>query len=349
MLEDLSVPAFDPALRDRVLREIDIKTKPPGSLGVIEELALQLALIQNVERPRVRARLLLCAADHGIVAEGVSAWPQEVTAQMMLNFLAGGAASTVFARMTATEVTIADLGVATEFPELPVAAPELRRANIRAGTRNFAREDALTAEEAAAAVAYGARMALEAAEGGATVIALGEMGIGNTSSAAMLAHKICGIDLDGLVGPGAGLDDAGVARKREVLRRAAARHPDRMAPMEALRAYGGLEIAALAGAAIAGASARMAVVADGYISSAAALVALKARPDAAGHIVFSHRGKAPGHRMMMDAIGARPLLDLDLRLGEGSGALLALPLLQAACAMLAEMATFESAGVSGKG
>lgn len=348
MLADLRVPPFDPALRARVRHAIDVKTKPPGSLGRIEELALQLALIQETEAPRVEAHLLLCAADHGVVAEGVSAWPQEVTAQMVANFLAGGAASTVFAREMGCKVTVADAGVAAPIPPAPEGAPALRRAGIRPGTRNFAREDAMTPAELSAALEFGATLAREAIAEGATVIALGEMGIGNTSSAAMLAHKIAGIELAPLVGPGAGLDGEGVSRKQQVLERAAARHPRRMDPMAALAAYGGLEIAALTGACAAAAAGGAAVLSDGFIASSAALAAIAARPEIGPRVIFSHMSREPGHRLMLEALEARPLLDLDLRLGEGTGALLALPLLRAACAMLAEMATFESAGVSGK-
>jgi nicotinate-nucleotide--dimethylbenzimidazole phosphoribosyltransferase len=344
MLNDLSVSAFDTALADRVQREIDAKTKPPGSLGRVESLALRLALIQGVERPSARARLILCAGDHGIVAEGVSAWPQEVTAQMVLNFLAGGAASTVFARAAGASVTVADAGVAAPLPD----APGLRRAGIRNGTRNAAVEDAMTAEETEAALRFGAGLAQEAVAEGARVVALGEMGIGNTSAAALLVHKIAGVELGPLTGPGAGLDAPGVARKLEVLERAAARRPGRLDPTTALAAYGGLEIAALAGATIGAAASHAAVLADGFIASAAALVAIAARPELKYHVIFSHRSHEPGHRLLLEAIGAEPLLDLDLRLGEGTGALLALPLLTAACAMLNEMATFESAGVSGK-
>jgi len=335
----------DAGLRARVQHGIDIKTKPPGSLGRIEDLALQLALAQNTDAPAaLPARLLLCAGDHGLVAEGVSAWPQEVTAQMVLNFLAGGAAANVFARANGVDVTVVDAGVATDLAD----APGLRRAGIRRGTRNSAHEDAMTMAEADAALAFGAKLAVEAVDEGAKVILLGDMGIGNTSAAALLAHKIAGAELAPLTGPGAGLDDAGVSRKLEILRRAAARRPGTLAPMDALGAYGGLEIAVMTGAMIGAASQRAAVLVDGFIASAAALVAVRARPEAAPFAVFSHWSEEPGHKLMLEAIGAKPLLDLNLRLGEGSGALLAMPLLNAACAMLAEMATFESAGVSGR-
>ncbi len=346
MLPGYDIAAPDAALAEAVQAAIDAKTKPPGSLGRIEALALQMALAQGTPRPAADpARLLIFAGDHGIVAEGVSAWPQEVTAQMVRNFLAGGAASTVFARVNCAGVTVADAGVAAEVGE----AEGLVRAGIRRGTRNAAREDALTAEEVGEALAFGAGLAAGAAEGGARVIALGEMGIGNTTAAALVAHGVAGIELDVLAGPGAGLDARGVERKLAVLARAAGRRPGPLAPEAALAAFGGLEIAAMAGALIGAASCRAVVLVDGFIATAAALAALAARPAARPYCVFAHRSKEPGHRAMLEWLGVEPLIDLDLRLGEGTGALLALPLLRAAAAMLNEMATFEDAGVSGAG
>ncbi|MCH8167392.1 MAG: nicotinate-nucleotide--dimethylbenzimidazole phosphoribosyltransferase [Proteobacteria bacterium] len=345
MLQDTTIAAPDAALGDAVRHAIDVKTKPPGSLGRIEALALQMALAQGTERPLADpARLFIFAGDHGIVAEGVSAWPQEVTAQMVLNFLAGGAASTVFARANGAEVTVVDAGVATELAD----APGLVRAGIRKGTRNAAVEDALTGDEVGRALAFGAGLAGQAVADGARVIALGEMGIGNTSAASLIAHAVAGIDLGVLVGPGAGLDANGVDRKLGVLAAAAARRPGPLFAADALAAFGGLEIAAMAGALIGAASRGAVVLVDGFIATAAALAALAARPEAKPYCVFAHRSKEPGHVRMLDWLGVEPLIDLDLRLGEGTGALLALPLLRSACAMLNEMATFESAGVSGK-
>ncbi|MEM9061347.1 MAG: nicotinate-nucleotide--dimethylbenzimidazole phosphoribosyltransferase [Pseudomonadota bacterium] len=345
MLEDLIVPGIDTALAERVQHDIDFKTKPPGSLGRIERLALQMALAQNAERPGSDpAHLLIFAGDHGLVEEGVSAWPQDVTAQMVLNFLSGGAAANVFARANDVGLTVLDAGVAGELPDIP----SLRRAGIRPGTRNAAAEDALTSDEVERALRFGAEAAQTAVANGAKVVALGEMGIGNTSSASLLAHAIDGIDLEALIGPGAGLDEDGLSRKHEVLKRCTARRPGRLAPVEALGAFGGLEICAMAGAAIGAASQRAIVLVDGFIASSAALAALRARPEVEPYVCFAHRSHEPGHRLILDGLGADPLLDLELRLGEGTGALLAVPLLRAACRMLSEMATFESAGVSEK-
>lgn len=346
MLDEFRIAAPDATLGAKVQRAIEFKTKPPGSLGRIEALALQMAQAQGTPAPAADpARLFIFAGDHGITAEGVSAWPQEVTAQMVLNFLGGGAASTVFARTNGAEVTVVDAGVATELAD----APGLVRAGIRAGTRNAAVEDALTSGEVDRALAFGAGLASAAVTDGARVIALGEMGIGNTSAATLIAHAVAGIDLGVLTGPGAGLDPGGVDKKLGVLARAAARRPGPLAPVDALTAFGGLEIAAMAGALIGTASHGAVVLVDGFIATAAALAALAARPGAKPYCVFAHRSKEPGHRAMLDWLEAEPLIDLDLRLGEGTGALLALPLLRSACAMLNEMATFESAGVSGKG
>ena len=342
MLSEYEIAAPDPALGVAVQRAIDSKTKPPGSLGRIEALALQMALAQGTARPVADpARLFIFAGDHGIVAEGVSAWPQEVTAQMVLNFLSGGAASTVFARTNGAEVTVVDAGVATELAD----APGLVRAGIRNGTRNAAVEDALTAAEVGRALTFGAELAVA---DGSAVIALGEMGIGNTSAASLVAHAVAGIDLGVLTGPGAGLDADGVGRKLAVLTRAAERRPGKLTAGDALAAFGGLEMAAMAGALIGAASRGAVVLVDGFIATSAALAALAARPEAKPYCVFAHRSKEPGHARMLAWLEVEPLIDLDLRLGEGTGALLALPLLRSACAMLNQMATFESAGVSGK-
>jgi nicotinate-nucleotide--dimethylbenzimidazole phosphoribosyltransferase len=345
MLSQFEIAAPDPKLAAQVQAEIDRKTKPLGSLGRIEKLALQLACAQRSMKPVADpARLLLFAGDHGMVAEGVSAWPSEVTTLMVANFLAGGAAANVFARANGIDITIIDAGIAGEMKD----DPALLRAGIRRGTRNAVREDALTPAEVQAALEYGARLAADAAESGTRVIALGEMGIGNTSSATLLAHKITGTAIARLAGPGAGLDDAGLARKTAILELAAARREARLSPEDALAAYGGLEIACMAGALVGAASKGAVVLVDGFIATAAALCALTARPEAMAHAVFAHRSKEPGHRLVLEAMRADPLIDLDLRLGEGTGALLAHPLLRAASAMLRDMATFESAGIAEK-
>ncbi len=259
-------------------------------------------------------------------------------------FVGISAAANVFARCSGMEISIVDAGIIGELG----IHPDLISSNIKKGTANSMHEDAMSTDELNQALQFGAALAKSAVENGNKVIALGEMGIGNTSSATLLAHAVHGIRIAELTGPGAGLDDAGVNRKIRILEKVVARKPGKLLPMDALQAFGGLEIAMMAGAIIGTASAGAIVLVDGFIASAAAMCALAARPDAAAYTVFAHRSKEPGHRLMMKAIGADPLIDLDLRLGEGTGALLAYPLLLSACAMINEMATFESAGVSGK-
>ncbi len=329
--------ALDPAIR----HAIDGKTKPPGALGVLETVAAQIARIQNTLTPRLhRCRLTLFAADHGIAAEGVSAYPQDVTRQMLANFLDGGAAANVFARTHGVELQVVDAGVAGE----PMEAPALISRRIAAGTRNFALEPAMTAEQCEKALrqgeAVGAGIAADAA-------AFGEMGIGNTSSATLVAHKLTGAALDTLVGRGAGLDDAGLARKHGILRRAAGRTAAGLDAPSALREYGGFEVVMMAGAMMGAARAGAVVLVDGFIAGVAALAAVRMAPALRDYLVFAHRSAEHGHGVVLEALDARPLLDLDLRLGEGTGALLAWPVLRCAAAMLAEMASFESAGVSG--
>lgn len=345
MLSQFVIAERPADLAGRVCAAIDAKTKPPRSLGRIETLALQMALAQNSEAPVADpARLLLFAGDHGLVADGVSAWPQAVTAQMVANFLSGGAAANAFAHASGAEITVVDAGVAHAI----TPSTGLVRAAIGPGTRSALHEDAMSADQCEQALRTGAELAVKACREGARVIALGDMGIGNTASASLIAHAVTGAPLAGIVGPGAGLDASGVARKTAILERCAARRPDARTGTEALAAFGGFEIAMMAGAVIGAASEDAAVLVDGFIASAAALAALTDRPDARGACIFAHRSAEPGHGAILDHLDADPLLDLQMRLGEGTGALLALPLARAACAMLAEMATFDSAGVSGK-
>jgi nicotinate-nucleotide--dimethylbenzimidazole phosphoribosyltransferase len=329
-------PDFETALKSA----IDSKTKPLGALGRIEEIAAQLARLQRSLAPRAdRCRLTIFAADHGIAAEGVSAYPQEVTRQMVLNFLAGGAAANVFARSVGAEIVVVDAGVAGE----PLAHADLTAARIGAGTANSATGPAMSEGELDRALALGRGFGTA---GEAEVVAFGEMGIANTASAALLAAKLTGRDVEGLAGRGTGVDDAGLARKRAVLARAAARTAPRLPARMALAEYGGFEIAMMAGAMLGAAGAGRLILVDGFIATAAAAAALDMEPGSRGAMVFCHLSGEAGHRPLLDAIGAEPLLSLGMRLGEGTGALLALPLVRAAAAMLCEMASFESAGVS---
>lgn len=330
----------DPAFETALAAAIDGKTKPPGALGRIETLACQIARLQQTLAPRAEScRLTIFAADHGIAAEGVSAYPQAVTREMVRNFLAGGAAANVFARANGVLLQVVDAGVAGE----PIEADGLLSRRIGAGTANCAAGPAMTVAELQGALAAGAGI------GAATdvdAVAFGEMGIANTSAAALVAAKLTGLPVAEIAGRGTGLDDGGLVRKRAVLDLAAARTAVRLGPEEALTEYGGYEIAMMTGAMLAAARARRIVLVDGFIATAAAAAALRIDPAVRAALVFSHLSEEQGHRMVLAALGAEPLLSLRMRLGEGTGALLAWPLVKAAAAMLREMASFESAGVS---
>jgi nicotinate-nucleotide--dimethylbenzimidazole phosphoribosyltransferase len=332
--------AQTPRLSDAQIRHaIDSKTKPLGALGRIEVLAAQIAAFRNTLSPRVETCVLtIFAADHGIAHEGVSAFPQAVTAQMVMNFLAGGAAANVFAATQSVPVQVVDAGVAGE----AIIHPALISRRVGAGTASFLTGPAMTAEQVTTALAHGAAIVRDTQ---ADALAFGEMGIANTATASMILHKLTGLPLGDLVGRGTGVDDAGLRHKRDVLTRAAAR-TGALSPDDILRGYGGFEIAMMAGAMQeAGETGRLVLV-DGFIATAAAAIALSRAPHIRPAMVFCHRSQEAGHRAALDWLGAEPLLDLDMRLGEGTGALLAWPLVKAACAMLCDMASFDSAGVS---
>jgi nicotinate-nucleotide--dimethylbenzimidazole phosphoribosyltransferase len=311
-------------LETRIRRRLDSLTKPCGSLGRLEDLALQVGLIQGTDMPVVgRKAMLLFCADHGVVEEGVSPYPQEVTGQMLANFRAGGAAITVLCRQYGIEPVIVDMGVGKP-------------------TRNFTREPAMSREEAQRAVETGIA---HAADG--DLLGAGEMGIGNSTAASALLCAFTGADPREAAGRGTGLDDAGVARKADVIARALALHrPDPKDPLGVLAALGGFEIAAIVGLILGAAQKRRVVVLDGFISCAAALVVRAMEPAALENVVYSHRSAERGHRRMLEALCGRPLLDLDMRLGEGTGAAIGISLVESAVRLYREMATFESAGVS---
>lgn len=330
---------LEPALRLR----LDQKTKPLGSLGRLEELALQLGLIQDTLRPTLRgATVLVFAGDHGLAAEGVSPYPSDVTRQMVLNFLSGGAAINVFARQHGLPVKVIDAGVAGELP----VHPQLLALNVRRGTRNALHEAALSPEEVVRCLDAGGAVVDDLARAGTNAILPGEMGIGNSSSAALLVSALLGLPLAEVIGRGAGHDDIGLARKRDVLARVQARNVGATRPLDVLSAFGGCEIAMMTGAMLAAAAARMIVGVDGYIASAAAVVAAKLNPAVLDYCVFAHASAENGHAFVLRALKVKPLLDLGLRLGEGTGAVLAWPLVVSAAKFLEEMATFESASVS---
>jgi nicotinate-nucleotide--dimethylbenzimidazole phosphoribosyltransferase len=340
-----SVPAPDDAIRAAIQRRLDGKTKPPGSLGRLEELACAVGAIQGTASPSVREKaVVIMAADHGVAEEGVSAYPQAVTAQMVANFAAGGAAVNVLARHAGARVVVADLGV-----KAPLAGlAGVRDLRVGAGTRNLARGPAMRRDEAVLALERGIALAGELAGQGVQVLAIGEMGIGNTTAASALAAAYTGSAPAAVTGRGTGVDDVVHSRKVEVVARAlAASPPDPADPLGTLAALGGFEIAGLAGVVLGAAARRVPVVVDGFIASAAALAAVRLAPRCAGALLAAHRSAERGHGAVLEALGKRPLLELDLRLGEGTGAVLALHLLEAAVRVLDEMATFESAGVSG--
>jgi nicotinate-nucleotide--dimethylbenzimidazole phosphoribosyltransferase len=336
----------DAELAQTLQRKIDSKTKPVGALGQLETLALQLGLIQRTAGTTGTITLhapqmLVFAADHGIAAEGVSAYPQAVTLQMVANMLAGGAAVNVFARQHGFTLQVIDAGVAGDI----APHPQLLARKIAAGTRNSAFEVAMTPQQAQAALRAGKEV-VHTLPG--NVVAFGEMGIANTSAAALLLARLAGLSIDEVTGRGTGLDDAQLAHKRSVLARALALHAQAVEPLAALAALGGFEIAMMTGAMLQAASERRVVLVDGFIAGAAALVAHALSPAAKDYMVFCHQSAERGHGLLLAHLAATPLLGLGLRLGEGTGALLAWPLVQSAAAFFNEMASFESAGVSGQ-
>jgi len=330
-------------------RHLDDLTKPRGSAGRLEDIAAQLFAIRGgrIELP-LRSGIWVFAADHGVTAEGVSAYPSAVTAQMVQNFLHGGAAINVLARHCGAELSIVDVGVDADFE----AAPGLIHAKVRAGSRNFRREAAMSEEELAAAMAVGVRMAEDAAGKGLHVVAAGEMGIGNTSAATAVAAMLTGLPIASLTGYGTGVDEAGKLRKTQVIEEALQLHfgaaRSEAHPLEVLRRVGGLEIAAMTGFALEAAAQRMAFVCDGFIATAAAALAHALAPGTQAYMLAGHCSEEPGHAHLLHLIGIEPLLRLKMRIGEGTGAALAIPLLEAALRIFTEMATFSSAGISEK-
>ncbi|HLG82195.1 MAG TPA: nicotinate-nucleotide--dimethylbenzimidazole phosphoribosyltransferase [Bradyrhizobium sp.] len=336
-------PASSAHHREAARARQDRLTKPTGALGRLETLAIELAGLQHTERPRAaHVPITVFAADHGIVAQGVSAYPQEVTIAMMANFCAGGAAISVLARELGSRLEIVDAGTLAEAPMNGVVTDKPRR-----GTRDFSREDALEAAELAVAFDCGGRAVARAAASRPDLLILGEMGIGNTTSAAAIAAALLQVTAEAIAGHGTGIDAAGRAHKARVIDAALGRRglaADSL-PERVLCAVGGLEIAAISGAIIAAAQRRIPLLIDGFIVTVAALAATRLNPSCRPYLIFSHRSAEQGHRLVLDALDARPLLDLDLRLGEGSGAALALPLARAACALHVGMATFAEAAV----
>jgi len=338
------IGSLSQSLQAALVDKINHKTKPLGALGQLEAVALQLGLIQQTLTPQLsNPTLMVFAGDHGVVNSGVSPYPQAVTAQMVLNFLQGGAAINVFARQHNMRLRVIDAGVNYDFD----ANTDLIHAKVAAGTANFLQEAAMSAAQCQQALATGASLARQEAATGCNVFGFGEMGIGNTSSASCLMSVLCGIPIEECVGRGTGLDDAGLAQKLAILKQAIDFHGLRGDnALDVLATFGGYEIAMMAGAMLGAAEQQAVLLIDGFIATAALLVAAQLQPNILQYCVFTHCSGEAGHRRLLAHLCATPLLDIGLRLGEGTGAALAYPLVQAAVNFMNEMASFESAGVS---
>jgi nicotinate-nucleotide--dimethylbenzimidazole phosphoribosyltransferase len=328
---------------------LDVLTKPVGSLGVLEDIAAQMVSIRQEDfaEPLQKA-VYVFAADHGITAEGVSAYPSEVTRQMVLNFLAKGAAINVLAKLHRVEMNIVDVGVDADFDRVQ----GLLDCKVRKGTRNMLREAAMNDAELAQALEVGFRLAAEAKAKGHSLLAVGEMGIGNTTAASAIAATLAGQPVQLVTGKGTGLSNDALAHKREIIEAVVQKHfgtfrdSSRPDPLHVLRCIGGLEIAAMTGMILGAARNRIAIVVDGFISTAAAAIAFAIEPRVRGYLFAGHQSEEPGHRVLLEYIGLRPILSLNMRLGEGTGAVLAMPIIESAMCLYTEMATFASAGVS---
>ena len=327
-------------LRLQLQQIIDLKTKPLGALGRIEALAVQLGMIQGTITPHIeQAQIRVFAADHGLTKHGTSAFPSAVTAQMVHNFLQGGAAINVLARQHNIELKVVDAGVDTDF----APHPKLLDYKVRHGSRDALTEPAMTETECLAALENGMKVVKNLA---GNLLIVGEMGIGNTSAASLLLARLGDLSIADCIGRGTGLDDAGLEHKTDILTQVLERHQQAQAPFDVLAALGGLEIAMMAGALIQAASERRILLIDGFIASSALLVAERLAPGVAQYAVFAHHSVEPGHAHLLKSLNAEPLLNMGMRLGEGSGAALAYPLLQSACAIINEMASFSDAGIS---
>jgi len=340
-----NIPPVDLDAAHRARMRQNQLTKPPGSLGRLEEISIRLAGMKADPCPSVsRKAVIVMAADHGIAAEGISAFPAEVTKQMVMNFLQGGAAVNVLARQAGASLTIVDIGVASDFdPSLP----GLLQRKVARGTRNMVRGPAMTRKEAERAIGVGMEVLDKEAENGLDLLATGDMGIGNTTPSSAIASVLTGLPVSAVTGRGTGLTDAGLANKVKVIERAIAlNRPDLKDAVDVLCKVGGLEIAGLAGVMIASAARRIPVVVDGFISTAAAMIAIGLVPDVRNYLFGSHESVEIGHRVMHKYLGLTPLINLNLRLGEGTGAVLTFHLIEAASRIIREMATFAEAGIN---
>ncbi len=335
MTDLFAIPPLDRSLESALRAAVDGKAKPPGSLGRIEDLAVQVGMIQQSLTPKLdRARLLLFAGDHGLTRSGVSSYPASVTIAMVQTLLAGKASASAFAAAVGAQVAVIDAGVAADL----APHPALIDAKVAPGTADAAVGPAMTRDQALLALERGAAIARRSADDGFSILALGEMGIGNSASAALLLHRLGPLPLEQAIGVGAGHSPESLARKHAALQRAAAR-TDATAPLDVLAQFGGFEIAMMAGAILGAAQSGAVVIVDGFIATSAALVAARLAPACLDHCVFAHRSAEAGHAAMLAILGVKPLLDLDMRLGEGTGALLAVPLVRAAGALMSDVAS----------
>jgi nicotinate-nucleotide--dimethylbenzimidazole phosphoribosyltransferase len=339
-----AIPTPDPAWEARAWERLDSLTKPPRSLGLLEDIAQRVAVLQRSERPSLaRKAIVLMAADHGVTAEGISPYPSEVTVQMMANFTAGGAAINQLAKHAGASVVVVDVGVANPL----ILTEGVIQARVADGTANMAQGPAMTREQALQAIRVGIETVGRLADEGLDLVGTGDMGIGNTTASSAITSVLTGVDPADVVGRGTGLDDEGVKRKADVIRRAIAVNvPDPADGVDVLAKVGGLEIAGLAGVVLGAASRGIPVVSDGFISGAATLAALRIAPAAAPWVFASHRSAEPGHTVVLEALGLRPVIEFDMRLGEGTGGALAMEIMDAACGVMSGMATFAEAGVS---
>ena len=328
-----------------IQHKIDLKTKPTGALGMLEKLALQIALIQQNSSPSLlNPHLVVFAADHGLAREGVSKYPSEVTHQMVLNFVTGGAAINVFSKQNGFNLQVVDAGVLGDFPPtLPIIHQK-----IAYGTKSSLHESAMTLSEVEKCIESGAKVVQDIFEKGCNVIGFGEMGIGNTSSASLLMSKICDIPLMDCVGRGTGVDDEGLKHKISVLANVLNKHQEDESMLQTLANLGGFEIAQMVGAILQAAEKQMVILVDGFIATSAFLVAYTLEPNVLDYAIFCHQSDESGHKRMLEYLNVEAILKLNLRLGEGTGCALAYPIIQAAVNFLNEMASFESAGVSGE-
>ncbi len=342
MISSFKITTTSSNLSAALKHKIDFKTKPIHSLGKLEKVATQIGLIQQSLNPKIsNPTLVVFAGDHGIVAEGVSPYPQDVTWQMVMNFISGGAAINVFAKLNGWEILVVDAGVNHVFE----SNLSLRDLKVNFGTKNYLKEAAMTDEEVTKAIKSGANLVKEIVATNCNCIAFGEMGIGNTSSAAIIMSKITGLPIEDCAGKGTGLDYQGLQRKMKVLKAAIQNHFAKE-PLAILKIFGGFEIAMIFGAMLQAAESKMIILIDGFIVTSALLIAHALYPNILDYCVFAHQSDENGHQKMLKYLNADPLLKLDMRLGEGTGAALALPLIMASVNFLNEMASFESAGVA---